>query len=292
LLERKSWEAAADFAQSIVDVRSTPLRDVDGRVQGAHLSTPGGELAEFISALGEYERVIKQELTPKQVQQLLAGWLDWGNRPPTVFATDLDALEHLRKHLRVRGEAGTVVDLDLANPPDDYKPGLRQDLRDGRNHGSRYIKALLRSPSRFALRAGLAADAIVAFFEIMWDKSTERKQGSGYLSGRTALDILEGKAEGETAWLNFRSNQHCEYELKAPAFKANDAAAVYINHPEAAQYVRHRLAQFFAHHASTLGVDVPALQFFLRFQRRGLRNLQMAAEMLGRDVSFYHITVE
>lgn len=283
----------ADHRATIFDVKANTLKDIDGRVAGPHLATPGGELGEFISALNEYERIIKQRLTYKEVSVLLRGWLDWSNRPPVVFTTDLQAVEHLRKHLRVRGEAGTVVDLDLVNPPDDYKPGLRQDLRDGRNHGSRFIKALINSPARFALRPQLAQDVIVAFFETMWDTKTERKNGAGLLSSQCKLDIVEGTAEQEKAWINFRANQHCEHELKAPAFKSNtDVAPVFINHPEAVQYVRHRLSQFFAHHASTLGVDVPALQFFLRFQRRGLRNLQMAAELLGRDVPFYHVTVE
>lgn len=283
----------ADHRATIFEVKQNTLKDIDGRIQGPHLATPGGELSEFISALNEYERIIKQKLTYKEVSMLLRGWLDWSNRPPVVFATDLQSVEHLRKHLRVRGEAGTVVDLDLVNPPDDYKPGLRQDLRDGRNHGSRYIKALINSPTRFALRPQLAQDVIVAFFETMWDSKTERKNGQGLLSSQCKLDIVEGTAEQEKAWINFRSNRHCEHELKAPAFKGNtEVANVFINHPEAVQYVRHRLSQFFAHHASTLGIDVPALQFFLKFQRRGLRNLQMAAELLGRDVPFYHVTVE
>lgn len=217
-----------------------------------------------------------------------------------------------QQRLKVRGSAGMVVDLNLQSPPNDYKEQLRIDLRDPRNHGSAFIRSVLSKPQRFNMRDGLVGDAVQVFFDILWNKDTQiqgcsnatynataaqpKNDDRSYsckLSDHITFEILDPQPAQEKAWLNIRSNFHCEAEHRAPLFLSRtDTTSVFINHPQAVLYWRHQLSQYFTLHAQTAGFPITVNHFYKRLKRRGLRNTEMCAEMIGRDVPYYTVTVE
>jgi len=268
-------------------------------------------------------------LTSALVEQLLRNWVESPQRGGVRFTlqTDEAALEHLRKNLRVAGaRRGAVLQLDLTKPEAAQQAPLRTDLLKPINHGSLYLRAVLDNPAAYGVRAPLVQHTIHAFFNLMWNKKTlakplpppspeqkakeaaekkdKKQQGeekndvvtSKLLADRFRLVVLDGKALQEKAWINFRGNSHCESEKRAPLFtprsSGKSATSVFVNHPAAAAAWRHRLASFFAAHANKQGVPVSAKSLFLRMRRRGLRNMELAAEVVGSNVPYYTVTVE
>lgn len=206
-----------------------------------------------------------------------------------------------------------MLDLDLKHPEKNYKAALRTDLRKAANHGCTYIKAVLDNPAAYGVRKGLLPDMINVYFDMLWDKkttvtgrtlkdSTEPQlrtnetysvSNSPLLADRLEFQVLDGPLLQEQAWINFRGNRHCEHDKQAPLFRPRtDKTQVFVNHPAAAAVWRHKLASFFARHAHKSGFAFSAKSFFLRLRRRGRRNMEMAAELLGRNVPYYTVTVE
>jgi len=105
------------------------------------------------------------------------------------------------------------------------------------------------------------------------------------------FQILEGTHK-EKAWINFRGNGPCEHEHKAPAARVQSPnTTLYVNHPNAVQVYREKLAAFFASHALP-SLSFPENQLFHRFNYRGVLNMLETAALLGRDIPYYTVTVE
>jgi len=272
------------------DAASSSLSCVEGRDPSHLLGTPGGDWAEFMHALSEFEVVTKQRLTQDLVTSYFRRWLDYAPRGPAMFYyhTDSAAVLRVQQKLHVDGSADKVVGLELDAPEARWRETISLLLKQSRYHGCTYIKAILDEPERFYVRKELPGYVVVAYFHTLWDKTKLAQDGTPYYQ-KLNFVTLDGMAGEEKAWINIRASHNCEKAHRAPAFKPhNSLAPVFVHHPQAVDVHRETYARFFAAHAD----GVSAKDLLARFRHRGAQTLQVAAEVMGSAVPFYTVTVE
>jgi hypothetical protein len=274
----------------MLKVERTSFADIDGRNPTPSLCTPGGDFGEFLFALGVFEGMAGQNFTEATIRGFVSNWLS-SRLLPVYYATDEDSIANIERHLHINGQTGVVVGLDLVNPRQDYIEPLLQDIVKPQNQGSRVLKAVLANPQRFYMRSELVANAIRAFFRVLWDKQTLGSDGV-LLSSKINLVVLQGK-NNERAWINARGGKHCESEHKAPAFAPQRGdVQVFLNHPEAARAFRKHLVRLFLSQSVTLTESLSEAEMLLRVDRAAGRNMEALAELLASQSPFYTVTGE
>lgn len=272
------------------DAATSSLSCVEGRDPSHLLGTPGGDWAEFLHALSEFEIITKEQLTQDLVTTYFKKWLDYAPRGPALFYyhTDSAAVLRVQQKLHVGGSSDKVVGLELDAPEARWRETISQLLKQSRFHGCTYIKAILDEPERFYLRRELPGYVVTAFFHTLWDKTSLASDGQPYYQ-KLNFVTLDGMAGEEKAWVNIQASHNCEKAHRAPAFRPhNSLAPVFVHHPQAVDVHRETYARFFAAFADGLS----AKDLLQRYRHRGAQTLQVAAEVLGSSVPFYTVTVE
>jgi len=284
--------APNDLAMLNVDTAS--FYCCDGRTSHVGLATPGGDFGELINALNEYESLSNHSLAADETGRMLVSWLNWPERNTTLyFHTDDAAVKNLKDNLHNSdGVTNQLISLDMFNPPADYRAAILSDLGKPQNHGCSIIRAMLDSPNEFSIRRStLIPDLLAAYFTILWDKITTATDGT-LLYKKLYFEILESFAAdqpAEKAWLNFHANTHCKAAHRAPGFRGRTkTGAVFVNHPDAVGVMRCALARFFSQRSPDLSYDT----ILQALERRGRRNMILAAKKLGSKTPYYDVTVE
>lgn len=268
------------------------VADVDPRSESKTIGSPGGEFGEFLGALAAFEHLTGTELTDTAVQRLVKRWLVWEGRGLFKFRieTDATAVDHLTRHLRIDGQTGEALDIDMRDPEPEYKDALLLDLTNSANQGVLYTKAVLRTPEHFFFPRRLPARLIQAMYKTLWDKAARDPDGLPVAS-KFDYVVFEGKSS-PVAWLSFRGSAGCEQSDRAPLFApstrgATQRGSAYVHHPEASRVLRRKLAHFFALQSAYVSWQ----HMFGLMNRQADRALEALASAIPR-VPFYSVTVE
>jgi len=258
---------------------------LDGRNQEAVLATPGGEFGELLNALATVETLTRQKLTEVKVLQIVRKYMN--DITGSFFAcSDEDAVQTLERNIHVNGQANVVVGLKVDNPKPDYRDDILKLIVKPQHQGDYFLKAVLADPRRFYIRKALAYAYIRAFYQVLWDRDLVDRDGT-LLANKIKFVIYEGEPK-EQAWINFRSNHHCEQEHRAPAF--NPKNRIWANHPEAVTVFRKRLARFLL---TAVKLPMKWKTLTAHLDRRGRFIMEQYAEVRAAASSpFYTVVVE
>ena len=211
---------------------------MDGRENGAILSTPGGDAGEFILGLFVYEGMTR-ELSQQQIDSILEEYLRDMKKDKFYMCTDDDAISHLENEL------GMSLSINiLRQPPRQDQRDLIKALIKADNQGDRHLKNLLKNPNLYSIRKELVQMFLISFFKILWNDSSSLRE-------KLHLENLVGVPQ-EQAFLEIRNNEICEEMDLAPRIFArkkfedeNRTIQVFVNHIDAVSQQRKSMTNFF-----------------------------------------------
>jgi len=253
---------------------------MDDRVEKPVLTTPGGDLGEFILALDSYKDLTPdREITQHMVDTWLQSYLQTfpvGDRK-LVMCIDDAALHHLEAELQVEG-------LSLTTPPDHLHDELLRALEQVDNVGDTHLRLLLKEPDNYHVDPMLVKMSMRAFWSMLWD-------GENPSHSRVALEQLAGTPH-PAAFLEVSTTQVCEQAGMAPLMQPRTKnLSVLVSNLDAVTARREELAEFFA---VKLGAGMPVHIdkeiLHKRLDRHGLAALELTGGRVARDLPFYSLT--
>jgi len=236
--------------------------DIDGRSTEKMLSTPGGDLGEFLLAVSVFEDTTKTEVDVETATGLLQSYLKSSTRSKFFFNTAEKELTNLTSTIG-------CGNLKLSDPPGMYKKALLKGMVSPGNVGNRHFKNMLAMPEAFETKAKTVGTVIQAFHLLMWNKTDSVHEKLTY--------ALYKGAPKEKAFVNIESSQICLDEGLAPLISSSTCSAnMFLNHPEAVIKMRLELAHLFAKKNN----KVMAAELLNKMQKGVMQLAKTAAIML------------
>lgn len=272
---------------TFVSIEQSSFSCLDGRSSTPSLSTPGGDIGEFLLALHVYENMIDRPLSYSAIKEFLIVYLSSMTHPYFTMCTDDSALNHLEL------ESGVQINIEiLRKPPEANKEELLRYLISPENVGCTHLKKILKNPEYYSIRKELIQSLITAFYEILWDKnnsSTAESSANRNLQKKLKLDGLVGTRQ-ETAFIEVRMNEACGKAGIAPliAGRSQDRKlSVFVNHIEAVGIRRKQLAKFFAEKVNRHQEPIEWETLYNRMNKHGLAFLEVTGSYVAKNLPFF-----
>jgi len=270
---------------TLTRVASTSFECLDDRISEPSLSTPGGDLGEFILALASYLAARDPEgntrPTQEAVDSLFAHYLE--SMPPNrpmVHCTDERAIAHLEAQL-------PIENLDLSSPPEHAREaGLLEKLTQVDNHGDSHIRLLLKQPEWYQLGDYLVPMVIKAFYSNLWRQNQDASSPL-HREPKLKLRVLIGESNPQ-AFLEVSSSDLCHSAGDAPMIAPHTVSrSMLVSHLDAVSLRREELADFFAKIANTTPRKVDRKQLHQRLDRHGWLALETTGSRIAAGLPFY-----
>lgn len=260
----------------------TTLACLDDRILEPALTTPGGELGEFTTALAAYlqEKDGSSGSPPNQevVDSLLGKYLDTvpASRP-MVFCTDERALKQIASQL-------PTANLDLNAPsPHLQAAGLLEKLTEPKSQGDSHFRLLLEDPGRYELHPQLAPMVLRAFYRLLWLQNQDLGQRG---SPKLQLRVLSGEPDPQ-AFLDVSCQGACHDSLAAVAPGAGPALTSQL---QAALPRRRSLAAFFSRASRSTPRKVSEQNLLDRIDHLALLALETTGSRIAAGLPFFTLT--
>jgi len=255
-----------------------------GTVVGTEvLSTPGGDAGEFLLALKVFEELTGYALRQRHVSAYLKSFLEKSSKNQFTFCTTKSAQAALMES--VGGE------VDIMNPPVTMVRSLWDQVIMPDNIGCTHFKLAMERAAEYEVRPELTQMLIRAFYMIMWNK--EHPQ-FGSASDKLNLvvsdfDPVETKPAG---LINMLTGTHCLAQGLAPlmAPKLESGNAMYINHYDSVQVLRHELSRYFVALVRDRFSALNEITMLSRMNVVGRHQLQRTVLYLTKDIPVYTVT--
>lgn len=276
-----------------VDVKSRSLSDIDGRMPGTILASPGGDLGEFIVAFQVYEDMMGKTDNVHDSMKFLLNYLNATKPRRFMFHTTKDAVQGVEDDLQETG-------VNILSPQDRMKerllgkkctdPSKPCGLLDPANIGCAHLSLMMRHPERYHVSTGLISETLQAFFSLLWDEDQPS-------SKQLAFQVLPSK-HAENAFVDIRVSPACAEQGRAPLVAANKenlvgdmmiAQSVFLRHPDAGTFRRRELADFFSKQDTTHHIKEEDM--FGRIQQLASNAVELTARQVARDLPIYSVTV-
>jgi len=271
-------------------VATTSLQCLDDRVTEPSIGTPGGDLGEFILALGSYlaERDASGEAMPTQevVDALLQKYVESvPHGRPVVHCTDDRAVARLESEI-------PMENLDLAAPPDHAKTaGILDKLIEVENQGDSHIRLMLKHPEWFQVNPHLVPMVLKSFYSLLW-KQNQDSRSPLFHQDKLRLNVLSGTANPQ-AFLEIASSEQCQKKGVAPMLTPKtETRSVLVSHLDAVSLRREELANFFARIANATPRKVNAQRLHQRLDRHGWLALETTGSRIAAGLPFYSMTYQ
>jgi hypothetical protein len=241
---------------------------MDGRDKTSGISTPGGDLGEFILALIVYQDMVGCSLDDQTTKSYFLEWLQVMDSEFFYVCTDEEAVSHLRKQ---------VGEFSFEKPRFEMIDDLLHIVANSRNVGDSHLRFMLEYPQMYSIRPSVVQSAIRAVFDVFWKK----EKG---LDRLIQVDVLTGEHK-EKAYLEVRVSEDCQYEGASPILpKPLD---LFINFIDAVSPRRKQLAEFFAVKIGKNQNGLTSEKLFKRMNHHGLLFLDITGSLLVKDLPFY-----
>jgi hypothetical protein len=248
------------------------------------LSTPGGDAGEFLLALKVFEELTGYQLRQRHVSAYLKSFLEKSAKTRFTFCTTTKANTALI-------ESAGAGEVNVLNPPVTLVRTLWDQVIMPDNVGCVHFKLALERAAEYEVRPELTQMLIRAFYMIMWNK--EHPQ-FGSAAQKLNLQITEPvTAEAAPKGLiNLLTGTHCLAQGLAPlvAPKLESGEAVYVNHYDSVQVMRHELARFFVALVRDRFSALNEITMLSRMNVVGRHQLQRTVLYLTKDIPVYTIT--
>ncbi len=255
---------------------------IDGRDDHGVIGTPGGDMGEFLLALTGWEAVTGEQLKPAEIQHWLRQYVDTFGR--FYLHTDVNTVQKLVPAVRADPRlTAHVAHLNsplewrqwIKKPPAELHDALIGHYRNPEHVGCGHVKLSIRFPEKYGARAGLAADALEAFWRVRWEGHPELEYV--LLGGDHQEKAVVAVTIAEQPWSFSR------LPMVSPMI---DGEQVFIYHPQVMQLMREQLAEFLTRSAKR-----PELKEALTAKLIALGNVQAGAslEVLAKGLPHFEV---
>jgi len=247
------------------------------------LSTPGGDAGEFLLALKVFEELTGYQLRQRHVSAYLKSFLEKSSKNMFSFCTTKAAQAALMES--VGGE------VDIMNPPVTMVRSLWDQVIMPDNIGCTHFKLALERAAEYEVRPELTQMLIRAFYMIMWNKEHPQFGSASEKLNLivTEYDIVETPPKG---MINMLTGTHCLAQGLAPllAPKLESGDAMFINHYDSVQVMRHELARYFVALVRDRFSALNEITMLSRMNVVGRHQLQRTVLYLTKDIPVYTVT--
>lgn len=276
-------------------VKDIPFHCLDDRVTTAAVSTPGGDLGEFIGAMSAYvdERDanapagqvhpgLSQNMVDVFLRRYITSVVPAGRK--MVHCTDDRALAHLEAEMQVEN-------LDLNSPPDRVKDaGLLNKLTVVENHGDSHIRLLLKQPEAYGLtqNSQLVPMVLKAYYNLLWEQNSN-PQSPLHAEPKLELVVLQGESN-PSAFVEVSASEVCQQDGLAPLLTPRaEGRSLLVSHLDAASLRREELAAFFSKVANATPRKIDRERFHRRLDRHGWMALETTGRRIASGLPFYSL---
>lgn len=257
-------------------VTHTSFRCLDGRITNPILASPGGDAGEFVLGLLVYEDMSGKELDLESIETYLHEYVTCMDATKLYMCTDDHAISHIEKEL-------AIENLDIYAPRESIKQDLLRVLAEPENVGDSHLRLMLQYPDLYSINPKVVQNFIKAYYTLLWNKDNS-------LSDTLYLEVLPGN-HNETAFLDVRTNEECNYEQVAPLITPReggpDNMSILINHLDSVSIRRAQIAQFFAEKIARNHDEITADKMHSRMNHHGLFFLDVTGSYIAKDLPFY-----
>jgi hypothetical protein len=221
-------------------IAQTSFSSLDGRNDEKVLSTPGGDMGEFIQALAVFGKLRNKKLTQEEVQHIFEKYIKTMTRSKFFYETDEKAYMRLAvatgcRNLRV-AEMG---------PMRHKREAFLEKVALPDHIGDPFIKFLAKNATELDLDADYIHAALAAYHNVLWTSPSK-------LSTKLCYMETKGPSQQEAAIVFIKTESYCVDQGLAPMISQQLACAapVYVSHTEAVRVFRRELVSILAEGAN------------------------------------------
>lgn len=260
---------------------------VDGRDDSGVIGSAGGDAGELLVGLRALEKMMRRELSEREVSLILARRLDVFGR--FYMHTDMRAWNKAAEALRADSrfdEALRSVNSPLewrrfwASPPRAVRGALLEHTLDPEHVGCGHLRLSLTRARELDTREGLVRAVLRAFHERYWDGAREMELVP-LAGGHTERAVLNIRIAGPLMPFS-------RIPLVSPAV---GGAQVFVHHPRVTSYLRKQLARFLALQGDILSSPraIDAEELHLEMERLGSVQLGRTLGELAKGLPIYDV---
>lgn len=273
-------------AVKVAPIGTTSFMCMDDRVRESALSTPGGDIGEFISALAAYLQERSAEPagenlpTQQEVDTLFTKYVEsLPESRPFIHCTDDAAIRHLQDELPVEG-------LDLIAPSTHARElGLLDKLGEVDNQGDGHIRLMLKEPEWFQLNRLVVPMVLRVFYSKLWEQSLDTSS-AWHNTQKLRLVVLEGQSDPQ-AFFEILSNGLCNNTFAPALTPFTGGRAILISNMDAVSSRREELAKFFARVANAGSRKIDVDRMHKRLDRHGWLALETTGSRMATGLPFF-----
>jgi hypothetical protein len=279
------------YELTLIDPATTYWSCVDGRSEFAVLGTPGGDAAEFATALSIYSENGGNVTTEEQVMDLFVAFLQ--TLPVTrqfYLHTDSHAEEALVEKLLELLQLPNTTHIEIKDVPY-YKQAAVKDLAlDPKHIGCGHLRLLTTYPLDYQVPYNYTAWTIRVFFDFLWNHENYTRLN---LHKSTPRFVVNQGDHEERAVINVISKvkstgPKCQNLIpRVIPRNPSDRDSIFINHISHVGVLRNQLVSFF----SRLPGSIPANDFMRIFNDIGTVQLGLTVGYLAAGEPVYAVTI-
>jgi len=226
---RDSFEQLASVEWA--HVMQASFSSMDGRNEEKLLSTPGGDMGEFIQAIAAYNKVTGKILSDDDVQRVFEKYLRVMTRSKFSYETDEKAYLRLAvatgcRNLRVADMGGMKH----------KKEAYLKAIADPDHIGDPFIRFLALNATDLEFPVDAVRQGLSAYHKVLWSAPSQNSQKLCYLE-------MKGAPIKEQALVHLRTEDWCVDQGLAPMIspQLSCPAPVFINHVDHVRLFRREL---------------------------------------------------
>jgi len=226
---RDSFEQLASLEWS--HVMQSSFSAMDGRNTEKVLSTPGGDMGEFIQAIAAFNKVTGKTLTDDDVLRVFEKYLKVMTR--SKFSYETDEKSYLRLAVATGCKNLHVADMGGMK----HKKAAYLSMIAAPEHiGDPFIRFLAQNQTDLGLDGDVIRQGLSAYHTVLWSSPS-------LLSSKLCYLEMKGASHTEQALIHVRSEQWCVDQGLAPSISSQLTcpAPVFVNHPDAVRLFRREL---------------------------------------------------
>lgn len=260
------------------------LACIDGRHDGCIVGAPGGNMGEFILLLTAAERRLKRAFSSQEIQDWLITMA--GRFGRFYMHTDEHAVLHLREAMKQDNALGEWLasigeDLEsffsgLLNLAPQWQETARPYLLKPEYIGCVHLRLLLEHPEDYLTRKELVADALSAFFTLLW----VQPQRMNYV-------MLAGDHQEESV-VSIETLSEVNAETTIPVSCKHSSKQNFVNHQVARDYFMHQSCRVME---DSLNGAISATELQAEVNRIASKQMSNTLDKLAKNLPQFRLVV-
>jgi len=259
-------------------VAQSSFASMDGRNDEKVLSTPGGDMGEFIQAIQAFTQVRgPPALSQEEITAMFKKYLTVMTRDKFFFQTDEKAYTRLAVDTGCRNMH--ISDMGTGNRH--HREAIAAQIANPEHIGDPFIKFLAINATDVGINPDYIHDAMAAYLSVLWERPSK-------LSDKLCYTELSGPHK-ESALVIVKTPDFCTDQGLAPMVSPALAcsAPVLIYHPDSVKLLRRELATIL-----TDGYDVRAEDVLAVLNQMATTNFDKFINTFAPGIAVFSVTFQ